>query len=76
MIVSCDDLAINGIIGKISPTLIDNGDYTVILYAYVDYYYILIAKGFHIETADKESIENIKGLAQNNFNEFIEKLGC
>lgn len=38
ILTSCDELAINGIIGKIRPSLIYRGSYTILIYINVDYF--------------------------------------
>lgn len=76
ILTSCDELAINGIIGKIRPSLIDEGGpYATVIYIYGDYKLCLAVKGFHIENVSEEFIENVKLYAQNHFDEFIKEKG-
>lgn len=76
ILTSYKELAINGINKKITPSIIDEGgQYSTVIYIYGDYKLCLAVKGFHVESADEDFIEDIKLYAQNNFDEFIKKKG-
>lgn len=76
ILTSYKELAINGITRKITPSVIDEGgQYSTVIYICGDYRLCLAVKGFHIENADDELIENIKLYAQDNFNKFVKKKG-
>nr|DAQ89969.1 MAG TPA: hypothetical protein [Caudoviricetes sp.] len=76
ILTSYKELAINGIIGKITPSVIDEGGpYATVIYICGDYKLCLAVKGFHIDNASEEFIENVKLYAQNHFDEFIKEKG-